>query len=200
MSIRYSERLEANMFFVFAPQTNQLLAQVTGAFDILELNIIEARLQLSSNGFALYSFNAVVPSPESAKKDDYMQFLEREMRNLILENDGNKSVTRRNASRALKHFPIEPRIDFTFNQPNYTTMEVVAQDQPGLLHKVAKILAEHNLMLSSARIATFGERVEDIFYVQHHNHSQVTEESVLNSLREQIHDALNSQTQKSKTL
>ena len=190
VSIRYSERLEANMFFVFAPHTNKLLVEVTGAFDALELNIIEARLQLSSNGFALYSFSAVVPSPESATKKNYMTFLEYQMRNLILEHDKSKKVARRNASRALKHFPIEPRVSFTFDQPNYTTMEVVAQDQPGLLHNVAQVLAEHNLILMSARIATFGERVEDVFFVQHHNHSQVSDATILGALREQITSAL----------
>jgi len=194
VSVRYSERLEANMFFVFAPHTNQLLAQVTGAFDALELNIIEARLQLSSNGFALYSFSAVVPSQESATEQEYMKYLESEMRTLILEQDGTKTTSRHNASRVLKHFPIEPSISFSFDQPNYTTMEVIAQDQPGLLHKVAKIVAQHNLILVSARIATFGERVEDVFFVQHHNDTQVTDETILEDLKKQIYDALNRQS------
>ena len=192
VSIRYSERLEANMFFVFAPYTNQLLVEVTGAFDALELNIIEARIQLSTNGFALFSFNAVVPSSETATKKDYMTFLQKRMRSLILEYDDNKIVDRKNASRALKHFPIEPNIIFTFDKPNYTTMEVIAQDQPGLLYKVAQILAQHNLILMSARIATFGERAEDVFFIQDHQRSQVTDNSLLNKLSEQIHTALKS--------
>ena len=198
VSVRFSERLQANMFFVFAPQTNRLLTQVTGAFDALELNIIEARLQLSSNGFALYSFNADVPDKESAQKDDYMRFLEKRMRALILEHDGDKPASRRSASRALKHFPIEPRISFSFDQQNYTTMEVVAQDQPGLLHNVARIVAQHNLILVSARIATFGERVEDMFFVQHHNNLPVTDQSILDDLATQIYAALNQQQNVSK--
>lgn len=198
VSVRYSERLEANMFFVFAPHTNHLLAQVTGAFDVQDLNIIEARLQLSSNGFALYSFNAVVPEADSATQDNYMRFLENQLRALILESDGNKTISRQNSSRALKHFPIEPRISFTFDHDDYTTMEVFAQDQPGLLHNVARIVAQHNLILMSARIATFGERVEDIFYVQHHNHTQVTDEVILNDLKAQIYTALNHETKNNK--
>jgi len=190
VSVRYSERLEANMFFVFAPETNQLLTQVTGAFDALELNIIEARLQLSSNGFALYSFNAIVPESESAKKKGYMHFLEGQLRSLILEHESGKVISRRSASRALKHFPIQPNVSFTFSNPSYTAMEVVAQDQPGLLHNVALILAQHNLILISARIATFGERVEDVFYIRRHDHTQVTDESLLRDLETQICAAL----------
>jgi len=199
VSVRFSERLQANMFFVFAPHTNHLLSQVTSAFDTLELNIIEARLQLSSNGFALYSFNAEAPEKDSAVKDKYMRFLENSLRTLILEHDGNKPASRRNASRALKHFPIEPSISFSFDQQNYTTMEVIAQDQPGLLHNVAWILAQHDLILVNARIATFGERVEDIFFVQHHNNQPVTEESILDDLKSQIYAALNHEPNKAKS-
>jgi len=132
------------MFFVFAPETNRLLTQVTGAFDSMELNIIEARIQLSSNGFALYSFNATVPDAESARKQSYITFLEQRMRELILKYDDNKYTSRKSASRALKHFPIQPKVSFLFNSSSFTTMEVVAQDQPGLLHKVARVLRTHN--------------------------------------------------------
>jgi [protein-PII] uridylyltransferase len=190
VSIRYSERLEANMFFVFAPETNRLLTQVTGSFDQLELNIIEARLQLSSNGFALYSFSAVAPESENETEQAYMSFLEHRLRSLIVEkeveNEAGKAISRRNASRALKHFPIEPRVTFLFNSESYTTMEVVAQDQPGFLHNVALVLKKHNLILLSARIATFGERAEDIFYIRHGNHKPVVEKEILSQLENEI--------------
>jgi len=194
VSVRYSERLEANMFFVFAPETNSLLTQVTGSFDQLELNIIEARLQLSSNGFALYSFNAVVPESDNATKQDYMHFLERRLRSLILEPQDDKAISRRNASRALKHFPIKPRVSFLLNSDNYTTMEVVAQDQPGFLHNVALVLKKHNLILLSARIATFGERAEDVFYIRHGDHTPVVDTKVLSQLKSQICLALDKST------
>ena len=198
ISVRYSERLEANMFFVFAPETNKLLTQVTGSFEELDLNIIEARLQLSSNGFALYTFNATVPETELARKRDYNLFLEQRIRELMMRPKTVDAILSRNASRALKHFPIEPRISFLFNSKNYTTMEVVAQDQPGLLHNVARVLKQHNLILLSARIATFGERVEDIFYIRHGDHSPVVEPSVLKQLEQQIHQALDKRPESKK--
>ena len=191
VSVRYSERLEANMFFVFAPETNRLLTQVTGSFDELELNIIEARLQLSSNGYALYSFNATVPEADSAKKKDYALFLEERLRKLILERKNEKAISRRSASRALKHFPIQTSVKFLFNSDSYTTMEVIAQDQPGLLHNVALVLREHNLILLNARVATFGERAEDIFYIRHGDHTPVVANEILKQLELQICEALN---------
>ncbi len=190
VSVRFSERLQANMFFVFAPETNRLLTQVTGSFESLDLNIIEARLQLNNNGFALYTFNAVVPEAELANDRGYQAHLEERLRELILERDQGKAISRSNSSRALKHFPIKPRVRFLMNHDSYTTMEVIAQDQPGLLHNVALVLREHNMILLSARVATFGERAEDVFYIRHGDHKPVTEPKLLQKLEEQIVSAL----------
>ena len=190
VSVRFSERLQANMFFIFAPETNRLLTQVTGSFDKLELNIIEARLQLTNNGFALYTFNAVASEEEFATQSEYMRHLEVKLRELILEQDQCKAISRKSTSRALKHFPIQPRVSFLFSHESYTTMEVIAQDQPGLLHNVALILRDHNMILLSARIATFGERAEDVFYIRHGDHSPVTEPEILSTLEKKICDAL----------
>ena len=190
VSVRYSERLEAHMFFVFAPDTNRLLTQVTSSFDTLELNIIEARLQLSNNGFALYSFNATVPEIEQAQQEDYLRHLESRLQTLILETDGKQKIKRRSASRALKHFPIQPSIVFSNNKANYTMMEVLAQDQPGLLHNVASVLRKHQLVLVNARIATFGERAEDMFFIQHQNATAVTDKTLQATLEKEISKAL----------
>jgi len=199
VSVRFSKRLQANMFFVFAPETNRLLTQVTGSFDALDLNIIEARLQLTNNGFALYTFNAVVPDPELATKSSHMQQLEERLRALILERDEASAISRKSSSRALKHFPIQPRVNFLFNNHSYTTMEVIAQDQPGLLHNVALILRQYNMILLSARVATFGERAEDVFYIRHADHTPVTDTAILAKLEAQIVEALDRRTKTAKS-
>ena len=119
-----------------------------------------------------------------------MRHLEVKLRELILEQDQGKAISRKSTSRALKHFPVQPRVSFLFNHESYTTMEVIAQDQPGLLHNVALILRDHNMILLSARIATFGERAEDVFYIRHGDHSPVTEPEILSTLEKKICDAL----------
>ena len=41
----------------------------------------------------------------------------------------------------------------------------MAADRPGLLYIVATTLAEHGANLHTAKIATLGERVEDVFLI-----------------------------------
>jgi len=190
VSMRYSERLQANMLFVFAPESQRLLTQVTASFNELDLNIIEARLQSTSKGFALYSFNVLVPEVEHAKKRSYMRFLEEQLRKLILDNSEDKIIYRKHTSRALKHFPIQPHVSFTFNHTHYTVMDVLAQDQPALLHNVACALQHHNIKLASAKIATFGERAEDVFFIESYQGEAVTDKATLESVKTEITNIL----------
>jgi [protein-PII] uridylyltransferase len=47
----------------------------------------------------------------------------------------------------------------------YTVIEVTGLDRPGLLYELTATLSRLNLNIASAHVATFGERVVDVFYV-----------------------------------
>jgi [protein-PII] uridylyltransferase len=47
----------------------------------------------------------------------------------------------------------------------YTMVEVTGLDRPGLLFELTTTLSKLNLNIASAHVATFGERVVDVFYV-----------------------------------
>jgi [protein-PII] uridylyltransferase len=44
-------------------------------------------------------------------------------------------------------------------------IELTAPDRPGLLARVGGIFLDFDLSVQNAKIATLGERVEDVFYV-----------------------------------
>ena len=46
-----------------------------------------------------------------------------------------------------------------------TVVEVVAGDRPGLLARIGWALADEELRIQNAKIATFGERAEDVFFI-----------------------------------
>ncbi|WP_267124854.1 ACT domain-containing protein, partial [Xanthomonas sacchari] len=46
-----------------------------------------------------------------------------------------------------------------------TRLSLVAPDRPGLLSDVAQVLRRQHLRVHDARIATFGERAEDLFHI-----------------------------------
>jgi [protein-PII] uridylyltransferase len=74
--------------------------------------------------------------------------------------------SRRAMPRHLRHFrvPAQVAFDAVEGLPR-TRLSLVGTDRPGLLADVAQVLRSVGLRVHDARIATFGERVEDIFLV-----------------------------------
>ena len=66
-----------------------------------------------------------------------------------------------------KVFKVSPRVLIDNKASRgHTVIEVNGRDRPGLLYQVTQTLTYLNLIIKSARIATFGERAVDVFYVQ----------------------------------
>ncbi len=63
--------------------------------------------------------------------------------------------------------PIEPRISFERTQHGEAAIiEVRAADSAGLLARLTRVLAEHGLEITYSAVATDGNKVTDVFYVQ----------------------------------
>jgi len=89
--------------------------------------------------------------------------------------------------RQLKHFPITTRVLFSTDVRNQRTiMEVTAGDRPGLLSQIAQALVECGIKLHNAKIATFGERAEDIFYITDDDNRPLGSEAQLSVLKETV--------------
>ena len=72
-------------------------------------------------------------------------------------------------------FAVEPAVTINNQWSNrYTMVEVTGLDRPGLLYELTATLSKLNLNIASAHVATFGERVVDVFYVTDLMGAQIT--------------------------
>ena len=74
---------------------------------------------------------------------------------------------RRSLPKRADVFQVEPRvlIDNAASR-THSVIEVNGRDRPGLLFDLAKSLKDLGLVIHSAHISTYGERVVDVFYVK----------------------------------
>src|SRR5262249_29426013 len=81
---------------------------------------------------------------------------------------------RANRSRT-RPFTVEPEVAIN-NQwsEHYTVIEVSGLDRPGLLYQLTTAISKLNLNITSAHVATFGERARDVFYVTDLLGAQIT--------------------------
>ncbi|QAU23500.1 [protein-PII] uridylyltransferase [Dyella sp. M7H15-1] len=156
LSVRGSTEL-----FVYAPDRDGLFANVTAMLDRLHFSVMEARVLSSPDGKAMDTFlllEAETQKPASPERaEELHQRLQR-----ALTQSAPIMPPRRNMSRHLKHFQMTPRIDFN-QSDGRTQMALVCTDRPGLLAAVTQVMMSCEVRVHDARIATFGERVEDFF-------------------------------------
>ena len=85
---------------------------------------------------------------------------------------------RASAKARLKAFAIVPEVTINNGWSNrYTVVEVTGLDRPGLLYELTATISKLNLNIASAHVATFGERVVDVFYVTDLMGAQITSPS-----------------------
>jgi len=198
--VRYSEIFEALQIFVFAAETKFLLSEVTGSLDKADIDIMDARMNRSIAGYGFYNFICMPTDSEHAHKSDYLEFISKKVHDGMMEfrfsrhlEKTTPEAKRAYVSRAMKHFPIKTDVQFFNNNENHTIMEVVAKNQPGLLHKVALCLLDNNIRLVNARISTFGERAEDTFFITLRDGNLISDKSTMVKVSRSICEALDTQ-------
>src|SRR6202795_1564362 len=163
---------------VFAPDHPWLLSIIAGACALAGANIVDAQIYTTTDGLAL---DTISVSREFERDEDEARratrignAIEQAVRGELKLPD---VVAKRTAPKGrLKAFAIEPEVTIN-NQwsARYTVVEVTGLDRPGLLYELTATLSKLNLNIASAHVATFGERVVDVFYVTDLLGAQISE-------------------------
>jgi [protein-PII] uridylyltransferase len=150
----------------YTPQTKHSFARTTAVLDQLGLNIVDARITPTGDGFSLDVYHVLEDTgaeiTDPARIRDIEQHLSHE---LSKPDDSNVTVTRR-APRQVRMFTTPTQITFVDDPVNRRTIvELIAGDRPGLLSQVAKVFMNERVEIYTSKIMTVGERAEDVFYV-----------------------------------
>ena len=153
------------------------MSVIAGACALTGANIVDAQIYTTSDGLAL---DTISITREFDRDDDEARrasrigdLIEKALRGEIKLPD--VVAKRAPAKGRLKAFAIEAEVTVN-NQwsARYTVVEVTGLDRPGLLYELTTTLSKLNLNIASAHVATFGERVVDVFYVTDLTGAQIT--------------------------
>jgi [protein-PII] uridylyltransferase len=153
---------------VFAPDHPWLLSIIAGACALAGANIVDAQIYTTTDGLALDTISVSrefdQDEDEGRRAGRIGDAIEKALRGQLKLPD---VVAKRAPPKGrLKAFAIEAEVTIN-NQwsSRYTVVEVTGLDRPGLLYELTTTLSKLNLNIASAHVATFGERVVDVFYV-----------------------------------
>jgi [protein-PII] uridylyltransferase len=200
VAVRHHAEGGGTEIMVYTPDRKGLFVDMTAGIERLNLSIWDARIHTTRYGYALDTFVVLDHSNQAITDAAELARLQRAMQEQMENPRPGRDMFHAHLSRTLKHFPIETSVNFSI-APNgqSTVMEVVAQDRPGLLYQVALALAACNVRLVTAKIATFGERVEDIFFIVTPDGKLVADAATQDALKREIVERLDPKPQTADT-
>jgi [protein-PII] uridylyltransferase len=153
---------------VVAPDHPWLLSIIAGACAVAGANIVDSQIFTTTDGRALDTISVSrefeLDTDEARRAARITESIEKALRGDLRLPE---VVAKRASAKArLKAFAIVPEVTINNGWSNrYTMVEVTGLDRPGLLFELTATLSKLNLNIGSAHVATFGERVVDVFYV-----------------------------------
>jgi len=150
-----------------------LFASITNVLDEMGFNVMAARILTTRDGRSFDLFQLMDQHGRALSEVDADELVAR------LEAATSKGKIRTPVSRPLprrlRHFVSDPQVKF--EQPadhGGTVMELRCHDRPGLLSRLAAAMVQQKVQVHDARIATFGERVEDTFLLSNAEHQSLS--------------------------
>ncbi len=165
--VRVEPEKDVTEITLIAPDVHGLLAIVARACAVAGANIVFAEIFTTTDGVVVDTFAI---SREFESSEDELRRARRvsELITRAIEENARLPEIR---ERRLGPAPAEtfsPENDVVVSNDwsdRYTAIEVSGLDRPGLFHDVTRKIADLGLNIRSARLATFGERAVDVFYV-----------------------------------
>ncbi|MCH8465841.1 MAG: [protein-PII] uridylyltransferase [Roseinatronobacter sp.] len=145
-----------------------IFARFAGALALVGANIVDARTYTTKDGYATAVFwvqDAEGHPYEEERLPRLRKMIEKTLAGEVVAAqalaDRDKVKKRERAFRLPTHISFDNE-----GSEIYTIIEVDTRDRPGLLFDLARTLADSNVYIASAVIATYGVQAVDTFYVK----------------------------------
>ncbi len=182
--------------FIYSNDRIGLFAVTTALLDQLRLNVVDARIETTTDGRSLDSYRVLEDDGSAITDEKREQKIIKALKNgLNNPNSINFRVSRR-MPRQLKHFEIPTEIDFSQDTAHQRTiLKLITADRPGLLARVGHAFANCGVNLKAAKIATIGAEAEDTFFITGEDKKQIEDPEKLHCLHDSILHQLESEAQ-----
>jgi [protein-PII] uridylyltransferase len=144
--------------FVLYDDFKGLFFKLISILERLGLDIVDAKI-LTTKDKKVYNTISILQD-EALEHTNINQEIRNELDNLDV------SVRTTHDIYTHRHFDHKMKVSFSVNEQwNLTQLEINVIDKQGILSNIAYVFFELGISLINARIATMGERVEDVFFI-----------------------------------
>lgn len=156
----------ATEIFICRKDCDNLFANTVLLLDQLQLNIVDARIITSANGFCLDTYSVLSRENTMITDSRLLKKIENQISIELSDVNANPKLLQRHMSRQLAHFAHKIKFKFkTLTQQHLTELTIITPDRPGLLAGIGEAFREQQVRVHDAKIATLNNRAEDVFYI-----------------------------------
>ena len=167
--------------------------KTTSALEQLDLNIVDAYIMTTDED--KYTLSVFQVLNDEADPSVFAYRLEEISSNLnkLLEADSEVSVVpTKHIPRIHKHFDVPTKITFSQDvSKQRSVITISSSDTPGLLARISRAFVESGVRVHNAKIATMGERAEDLFQITDQNNLPITDEKLQETISSKLISYLN---------
>ena len=166
-----------------------LFARLSGACALAGLSILDARITTTNDGLAIDTLHVHCPEAgrgplDAQRAKRVRQTIENVLAGTLVVPEGMAEMT---PTRHIEAFDLTPQINIdNALSDKATVIEVSGLDRPGLLYALVRQLFNLNVSVQAARVATFGERAVDVFYVTGLTGDKISRSDKKKQLREEL--------------
>ncbi|MFK7744218.1 MAG: [protein-PII] uridylyltransferase [Roseobacter sp.] len=183
------------------PDHPGIFARLAGALALVGANVVDARSYTTKDGMitdAYWIQDADGNPYDVSRLPRLRKMIERTLMGEVVTTEAMKS--RDKVKKRERAFTVPTHITFDNEGSEiYTIIEVDTRDRPGLLHDLARTLADANVYIANAVIATYGEQVVDTFYVKDMFGLKYYSESKQRSLEKRLRTAIDRGVERAKS-
>jgi [protein-PII] uridylyltransferase len=172
---------------IYAQARDDLFVNTTRYLEQEDLSVVSASLTITETNAIILNFTVLESNGQPLEGGPHLESIVDGLRDTVLQKALLFCPLKRLAARQLRHFPVPTRVSFSRDGAyKHTVMEVVTTDRPGVLSHIAQALYRCRVRVSNAKIATFGSRVEDIFFITDEFNAPLKSAEQFDALREQL--------------
>lgn len=188
----------ATQIFVYSKNQKNVFVAAATALSQLNLSIQDAKIYSSNSGYTIDTFFVL---NEDGKPLGNNAALLRQIQQALVDElslvDNYREVIGRRTPRRLKYFASPTRTSLSTDTiRNCSVLEVISPDRPGLLACIGRIFMDFDIHLLNAKIATLGERVEDIFFIVDSHGKPLGDVETCQKLQQEIREQLDKRVDK----
>ena len=178
--------------FIHTKDKDNLFATIIGVLDSENINFVDAKLFGMKDGYCTDLITISNKEEKILLNSNKSQILIDKLKESINQKILKPKIIKKRLPRHLKHFRTDTEINFKHDMLNrWTDIQIKASDAPGLLAAICQVFLKHGAVIKKARIATFGEKAEDMFSISSKQDTPFIKKKDLSNLIADLETSLN---------